>query len=89
MFVLPKDRDPLLHQPRHPHHLRPFDASSGTLRFGLGGAVASPRNDVSHEPPRSLLGASPAGAVALAPCDAGCALAWHRSATGVRTCTLP
>lgn len=55
MFVLPKEHDALLHKPEHPHHLRPFDAASGTMRFGLGGVVA------------------------LAPCRAGCALAWHGS----------
>mmetsp|Transcript_26798 Transcript_26798/g.86532 ORF Transcript_26798/g.86532 Transcript_26798/m.86532 type:complete len:154 (+) Transcript_26798:957-1418(+) len=40
MLVIPKEFDPLLHQPDHPHHLLPFDQHSRRAHFELGAAVA-------------------------------------------------
>ena len=40
MHVLPQEFDTLLHRPEHPHHLTPWDQSSGKCRFPLGGTVA-------------------------------------------------
>jgi len=40
MLVIPKEFDPLLHQPDHPHHLLPFVQHSRRAHFELGAAVA-------------------------------------------------
>lgn len=40
MHVLPQEFDELLHRPDHPHHLSPWDQTTGRCRFPIGGTVA-------------------------------------------------